>query len=459
MGTEEIREGLKNSLDKIVKYAGCDAEFENNFRINIEAYRKLTDKNGRDDQAVLLRRRLSELFYKLYKETVKTVLKERSIPALVSMFLNFGYVDEELAGMENAIYLYLLSQKLPSDPGRGVYTLFQWLMAIYRGKKEPSRNELDMDYREYLHEQKKMGRITASQESALLESGISKVMFEIDNVFPVVNKLTSGQPTVFCPLFSKHNVYHSINSDLVTADKVTQEIEEIRSKDFKAFYRGNLLSIPERKLTERIEIEVLPDVILLPNIGSRSIMWQEIEGKKRTTPARMMCSVFHAADLQQSIMHMTGEFRWEMCKRDQGGRWNSVSDPSLTSEYYDYVQFYRKNRELSAEVKERVKAQLAKSRNNYKEMFVADYVQWLKYESSGLPRLNKVVRDILFTYCPFSKEIRSKIAINPLYRQSVEKYNLKNGQALHRISLLCKKLETQGGVPPEIAAYKEYLES
>ena len=189
-------------------------------------------------------------------------------------------------------------------------------------------------------------------------------------------------------------------------------------------------------------------------------MWQEIEGKKRTTPARMMCSVFHTADISQSILHMTGEFRWEMCKRDQGGRWNNIADPSLTSEYYDYIQFYRKNKELSAEVKERIKTQLTKARNNYKEMFVADYIQWIRYESSGLPRLNKVARNILFAYCPFSKEIRNKIGSNPLYKQAAERYEIKNGQTLHRITLLYKKLDNSpGGVPKEIAAYKEYLES
>lgn len=460
MEAEAIREELKGSLEKILKFAGCDEKLADNFRLAIAAYKKLSDKTGRDDQSVLLRRRISELFYKVYKATFRAVLRQGNVPVLISMFLNFGYVDEELAGMENAIYLYFLSGNLPTDPGKGVYSFFQWLMAIYRGKKEPSRNDLDMDFREYLHEQKKMGRITTQQEAALLENNMSKVIFEIENVFPSVNRLTFGQPSVFCPVFSRHNVYRTLNSDLVTAEKVTAEIEEIRSKDFKAFYRENLLSLPERKLTERIEVEVLPDIILLPNIGSRSIMWQEIEGKKRTTPARMMCSVFHTTDLQQSILHMTGEFRWEMCKRDQGGRWNNIADPSLTSEYYDYIQFYRKNKELSPEVRERIKTQLTKARNNYKEMFVTDYIQWIRYESNGLPRLNKVARNILFAYCPFPKEIRTKIGTNPLYKQAADRYDIKNGQTLHRITLLCKKLENSpGGVPQEIAAYKEYLES
>ena len=91
---------------------------------------------------------------------------------------------------------------------------------------------------------------------------------------------------------------------------------------------------------------------------------------------------------------------------------------------------------------------------------MTDYIQWIRYESNGLPRLNKVARNILFAYCPFPKEIRTKIGTNPLYKQAVDRYDIKNGQTLHRITLLCKKLENSpGGVPQEIAAYKEYLES
>lgn len=460
METEKIREELTCSLDKILNYAECDAKLAADFKSYIAAYKKLEDKNSSEEAAVAVRRKLTELFYKVYEAALKVGFKTQNIPVVVNMLFQFGYVDEELAGMENSVYLYDLAQNLPTDPEKGVYTFYQWLMAIYSGKKEPSRNELDMDYKEYLHEQKRMSRISQEQERALLQSNISKVFFEFQNILPVINKLTFGQLSIFCPVFSAHNVFKSLSSQLVTAEKVTAEIEKIRSKDFKAFYRETLFAIPENNLNEMIEVEVLPDIILLPNVGGRSIMWQEIEGKKRTTPARMMCSVFHTEDLAQSIIHMTGEFRWEMCKRAQGVRWNDVSDPSLTSEYCDYVQFYRKNRELSADAKEKIKTQLLRARNNYKAMFVADYILWICYESEGLPRLNKVARNILFTYCPFSNEIRGKIGVNPLYKQAIDRYYVINMRKLHRITLLYKKLENSpGGVPDEIAAYKNYLES
>ena len=169
----------------------------------------------------------------------------------------------------------------------------------------------------------------------------------------------------------------------------------------------------------------------MPNIGIRGVMWQEIEGRKRTTPSRMMVSIFQMEDLNNLIVRMTGEYRWEMCKRIQGARWNDVSDASLTSEYFDYIQFYKKNRDLSADAKDKVKLSMQKAKNSFKEMFIRDYCSWIIYEGAGSPRLNKVARTILFTYCPFAKEIRNKLKANPLYKDMMDRYDIKLGQKIH----------------------------
>ena len=80
-------------------------------------------------------------------------------------------MDEELAGMENAVALYRMAEQIPTDPKRGVYSYYEWLMAIYHGQKEPSRNEFDMDYADYLHEQQRLARITKEEEAILLRLG------------------------------------------------------------------------------------------------------------------------------------------------------------------------------------------------------------------------------------------------------------------------------------------------
>ena len=139
-----------------------------------------------------------------------------------------------------------------------------------------------------------------------------------------------------------------------------------------------------------------------------------------------------------------------MCKRIQGARWNDLTELSLTSEYFDYIQFYRKNGDLSPETKEKIKNNLIKTKNNYKEMFVLDYMAWILYESAGSPRLNKVARTILFNYCPFPGEIRNKLGTNPIYKDILDKYNIRNAQKVHRIEMVRQKLNARGLAPEEI---------
>ena len=118
--------------------------------------------------------------------------------------------------------------------------------------------------------------------------------------------------------------------------------------------------------------------------------------------------------------------REKICRKIQGVYWNDLREPSLTSEYCDYMQFYRKNSELSAEAKDKIKTDLARCRNSQKEVFVKDYDNWMKYESQGSFRLNKVSRSILMKYCPFAKEVRSALMANPQYQKGFMKFEVDN---------------------------------
>ena len=148
-----------------------------------------------------------------------------------------------------------------------------------------------------------------------------------------------------------------------------------------------------------------------------------------------------------------------MCKTVQGVHWNDVTDPSLTSMYCDYLQFFKKNSTLSADNKEKLKTDLKKFSNNFKLVFIADYLSYIKYESAGSPRLNKVAREILFTFCPFSKEIREKLSDNPQYTELINHYNARMGNIAKPISNLIHKLTKEGiHVPDPITGQLEHLQ-
>ena len=281
---------------------------------------------------------------------------------------------------------------------------------------------------------------------------MSKVSFELKNMFPQVNKMTCGRITTFCPLFSSDNVMKNLNTSFVSSAQINKALEMIKSIDYSAFYRESLdIDHMEAMGKEIIHLEYLPDIILMPNVGIRGVMWQEIEGKKRNSPGRMFFSIFHMEDISTTMVRLTGEFRWEMCKRIQGSRWNDISERSLTSEYFDYVQFYRRNHDLSSEAKEKIRNSLQRARNSFKEMFVRDYIVWILFEGTGSPRLNKVARRILFTYCPFPAALAKTMEQNPTFSEMLARQKVLNGQRLHHLDTLRQKLRNSDiAIPPTL---------
>lgn len=446
----DILEELYESLDIILDFADIIGPERRMFRLNINKLCSLKDKNAIDDDTMALKREITAEFYQIYSEVFFKSLEKELTPA-IKMFLYFGYVDEKLAGKEYTKALYHLVKDLEENDlnETGVYTFYDWLLAIYRGEKKPSRNELDIDFYDYVREMKTAKKITESEAEELLENGEARVSYELNNIFKTANKITCGRVSTFCPVFCRENMLKEIKSCVVKPRNIKRRINAIKNIDYSAFYRETLATGDGDAMSrEHIHVEKLPDFILMPNAGVRGIMWQEIEGKVRTTAGRMFVSILHMEDLQNTMIRMTGEFRWELCKRVQGARWNDVTDPSLTSVYCDYVQFYRKNNNLSQEMKEKVKLSLQRCRNSFKEMFVQDYITYILYESNGSPRLNKVARQILFEYCPLDAEGIERLSKNPTYLEIIKQRQIRQEQQLQRYEGLEKKLLKETGSVP-----------
>lgn len=446
----QIEAKLSRSLDIILDYSATMEVTANEFRKYLNLYKNLQDKNSLDREAERIRKQLTKLFYIIYTEVFQMCLKDPTPPVVIKMFLNFGFVDPELAGSANAAYLYTVANTYHGDPSLGVYTFYEWIYEIYNGRKQPSRNEFDQDYVAHLHALKMQGKIDAGMEKELLNDNMSKVMYELENMFPTVNKVTYGRITTYCPVFAEENVLKSLETALVTPERLLHALDKLRAVDFSAFYRDTLLLDEASGLRENIIQDITPDFILMPNVGSHGLLWQEIEGRHRSTPGRMVLSIFHVESLEKTMVQMVGAFRWELCKRIQGVRWNDVTEHSLTSEYCDYAQFYAKNRLLSPEAKEKLKLSLRKAKNSYKNLFIMDYSNWILYEATGAAKLNKVARSILAMYCPFPAELRESKKNNALFAEALSIYEIKKNQQLHRLHNIVQKFQAQGKPVPKM---------
>ena len=116
---------------------------------------------------------------------------------------------------------------------------------------------------------------------------------------------------------------------------------------------------------------------------------RRVGSKNKGTPGRFCFPVMTSSNIDELMVKMFGRFRWELCRCIQGMAWNDVKVKSLTSEYMDYIQFYRKNRELSDDARDKVKLQIQKARNNSRETFLLDYEAWIKNEANGSMKMNK----------------------------------------------------------------------
>ncbi|MBR5127145.1 MAG: cyclic nucleotide-binding domain-containing protein [Roseburia sp.] len=444
--SEESRE-VVDYLEHILSYAGKAENEVEDIRKKIEAFRDLPDMFSTEHEAYMIRKQLIPIFYDVYTRIFMRIMKENEEPTpIVKMFLNFGFMDPQLAGEENVNMLYELTNHLEKCNSEHIYTIFNWLKAVYEGKKEPSKNEFDLDYPAYLADQRKSGAIRPSDVDALLKNQEEKVKFEIKNMFASGNRITYGKISTYCPILGEYDLINSVDKMLVTTERLEESLNQIRKLDFSVFYREDIFSDPAKDINrETIMREILPDIILMPNVGMKAMMWQETAGVKRTTPGRFLFPIFTAADIDEMMLETVGRFRWEICRKEQGVRWNDIREKSLTSEYCDYIQFYRKNSELSADAKEKIKSQLLRARNNYREVFVKDYVNLMKYESKGSFRLNRIARDILVRNCPFTKETRAELKANPMYTSSMSRYEIETAKKMQRIVGVYEKYKKAGG--------------
>ncbi len=428
----KARDDLKNSLDHILSYSDMEDEEKDVFVRLIASYANLKDRTSSEEPALSIRRKITKAFYTIYEQVFFNYIDSNTKDNIIDMFLNFGFMDERLVEESQAIDLYYFNK---STVDKNIFMLKDWLCAIYKGEQEPSKNEFDIDYQENLREIKRNQLMTPEEEKKYLNDQKGKVSYEINNMVKSTNKITYGRVSTFCPVLSSHSLCDDLQKAYVSPERINSIIKKVTEIDYSLFYRECIYKNDKlENNNERIMKEVRPYFILMPNFGSRCIMWQDIAGRKKDTPARFVISVFSLEDLNELLMGVFARFRWELCKDMQGVRWSDITSKSLTSEYYDYLQFYKKNRELSEKAKEKVKLIIQKKANSYKEVFVYDYIQWLKYEANGAPRLNSYAREIMFTYCPFPMRMRKQLIDNPLYNQIIKKFERNREAKLARFN-------------------------
>lgn len=419
MGTDmmSIKNELEGAPAKIMKFAGMEAEKIKTLTDYLTELR--AEKNPLDSTPELrkLRRQISKLYFETYEKAYHKFQESRgNVPIPVRLMLNFGFFDDEFLEMEHLKTLYNLSDTTRANPQYPIFTATDWIKYIAEKKEACSIDEMGMTFFEKLkNEYKDQGWKKETEVPDEYDNYNIRVNYEIMNFLETNVKLTSGSPATAFPILTKYHITIDLDKSLVTYEKLSEALDKIREIDYSCFMREVLYNDEEAGiLKEFIQQEVIPNFILVPSIGTKVMMWQEVAGRSKSSQGRIAVPMFATADLFTLLLDAVGAFRWELTKTIMGPDWNNVSVPSITADYTDYVQFYKKNRDLSPEIKEKLAGEFKRFRTD-RDRFVNDYTNWVKYESEGVLKLNKVSRGIFYRHIPFARAIRANIATQPAY--------------------------------------------
>lgn len=455
---EIIHKLTQNTTEKIIAYAGLDEEKNEKLRQQLTVYAATEDKRASTDEVTRLRRSLTALYYDYYEAVITKYVKEEKPIPLLELFLNFGMLDEHL--VSDVALADLFYTKRDEDMGDyQIYTMKEWLFKIYQGEHEPSRNEFDMDYDATFRDMKKTQKFTKEQEEAYKRDQKGKMVFELRNMLTSANKMTQGQIMTFCPILCVEEG-ESVKNMLVQKNVVKKTFDTLLQIDYSCFYRPVAFWDTEHGVNkDYIQKEVKPIIILMPNVGTKGAMWQEVSGPRKDTPARFALPLMCRENLTKLAVTILGQYRWEICRNIQGVYWNDLSEKSLTSEYFDYAQFFKKNRDLSQQAKDKIKQNLVKAKNSFRGLFVQDYTEWVLLESKGSQRLNKVCREILGEYIPFPKKFRDVLRQHPSYGPIIDKFERHNAEKLKKATNIETTLiKHKGKVTEDLQNYLDYLQ-
>ncbi len=448
-------ENLKRSIHQIFEFSLMDKEFQNRFFKLMNDFKTMKSPFGTDTDSRKIRRHISKMYWDIYKQVYIRSKIESSVPRSVKLMLMFGFLDEELLEEEQVAELNDLARQREKSDIYPVMHETEFLNQIYTGTETPSITEMGLTYEGHLREQAKHSRKKGSEVEVSAEENVKKTMYEIEQRLASTAAVCSGSTATAFPILNSMVLKGSLKSVYSSKEKVEGIIESLRNVDFSVFYRETVLKLGDAR--EIIQEEVFPYFILLPVFGTKTLLWQEMEGTNKRSRGRIVIPIFFMGDLDKSIAHTLACFRWELIRSIKGAMWADPVDGGLTGEYFDYVNNYKKISKLSAEAKEKVKERFKSLRTN-RDRFADDYLMWLFYEKDGIMKLNAVVREMFFKNIPFRNDIRDRLENMPAFNQSANRYKNVNARKFQGYERRFKKyMDEAGNYPVEIQKFMDFL--
>ncbi len=446
----------KNSLAQIFEFALSDKEFQKNFLKYLNDFKKMKNPFDTEIEGRKIRRTLAKAYWDLYGQVFVRSKNAPHMPPAARMMLHFGFLDDDLVEEFQIEELHDLLHRSSEKTMYPIYLEEEFLNAIYENKVQPSINEMGLRYEEYLREIGKTKSVKGAEASSENDP-VSKVLYEVNSRITHTVSVCSGSTATAFPILTSMVMRGSPTGLHISKKKLESIISTLRDIDFSVFYRETVAKLDYAR--EIIEEEIFPNFILIPSFGTKTMLWQELEGTNRRSRGRIVIPVLFMGDILRNMAHTFACFRYELNRSIKGGQWRDPVEGGLTGVYLDYVQFYKKNPRLSVETKEKIAEKFRNIRDD-RNRFADDYILWVLFEKDGIPKLNGVVREIFYKNIRFKKEVRKNLEGMPAFSEIATRFKNVHTRELGNFQRKFKKYADESGVLPEqLQKYLDFLES
>ncbi|PJZ65680.1 Crp/Fnr family transcriptional regulator [Leptospira wolffii] len=458
-----IRKELANSASTIIQFSGLGGDAIKEFSAMMVKLKSLKNPLDSDNDTRKLRRSITKTYFDIYAACFqKYINSNKNVPKPVELMLKYGHFDETMLDDSQLVFMSTYKDAITSVSDIPIHYGTEWLEKIYRRETPTSLDELGQNF----FDKVKMDNRNAvyKKESDLppdIDNPEARLKFEFGAMYEANVRLTTGSLATYLPILTKYHSQIPLGKAYVSKKMLTDAIHAVLAADFSVFNREVIYNNPEMGINkEFIQKAVIPDFVIVPSIGSKIMMWQELSihrgsGSKESR-GRIVLPIFVQGDLKSLLIDAFAAFRWELCKSILGPEWNNVGNPSITADYMDYVQFYKKNKDLSIEIKEKLAAEFKRFRNE-RDIFANDYQMWIKYEAEGVQRLNRVVRSIFYRHIPFSRQIREKVAKMPAFAEINNRFiNIRTRKFTELENRYKKYINALGSLPEPLRENLEF---
>ncbi len=450
---------VARSMNQIFEFSVIDKEFRERFIKLLNDFKGMKNPFDTETEGRKIRRFITKMYWQLYKQVYIRSKAESNLPIPVRLMLNYGFVDEALledAQINDLLELLRMREETADIP---VFYEQDFLSLIHSGEEMPSITEMGLTYEAHLREEAKHATRKKSEEmkNEIEDENLKKTVYEIEQRLRSTSAVCSGSTATAFPILNEYAVKGSLKSLYSSKKKISDIVREIMDIDFSVFLRETVLKLGDAR--EIIQEEVLPYFIMLPIFGTRTLLWQELSGIDKRSRGRIVVPIFFMGDLRKSIAHTLACFRWELNRTIKGqAMWADPIEGGITGEYFDYVNTYKKNPNLSMEAKDKITMRFKSLRTN-RDRFADDYLLWVLFEKDGIMKMNNIVRGMFFKHIPFRQEIRDRLESMPAFNKFANRYKNVSAKTYQAFLRRYKKYQDgEGKYPEEIEEYLKFLQ-